>query len=198
MTIRLGVLGLGSVFSGPYASLIQRLDLEGTRRAHGGLRHRPREAEADRRPVRHRPLDHGPQAVIDSDDVDAVLVLTSMNEHGSLAKAGARGRQARAGREADGHLARRRPRELVEAQPARRREALSVRPHIVLSPTYREMHRRVQTGEIGRLLLARARYGWSGPWWGRVVLPAGRRRPVRPRRLQPDQPVRLLRLGASG
>ena len=29
MTMRLGVLGLGSVFWGPYASLIQRLTLEG-------------------------------------------------------------------------------------------------------------------------------------------------------------------------
>ena len=29
------------------------------------------------------------------------------------------------------------------------------------------MHARVQTGEVGRLLLGRARYGWSGPWWGR-------------------------------
>jgi predicted dehydrogenase len=40
-------------------------------------------------------------------------------------------------------------------------------PHIVLSPTYREMHRRVGGGEIGDVLLARARYGWAGPWWGR-------------------------------
>ena len=29
MTMRLGVLGLGSVFWGPYASLIQRLTLDG-------------------------------------------------------------------------------------------------------------------------------------------------------------------------
>jgi predicted dehydrogenase len=40
-------------------------------------------------------------------------------------------------------------------------------PHIVLSPTYREMHRRVRSGEIGELYLGRARYGWSGPSWGR-------------------------------
>jgi predicted dehydrogenase len=39
-------------------------------------------------------------------------------------------------------------------------------PHILLSPTYRRMHAAVQSGEIGRLVLARARYGWAGPWWG--------------------------------
>ncbi len=46
-------------------------------------------------------------------------------------------------------------------------------PHIVLSPTYREMHRRVRAGEIGDLHLARARYGWSGPWWGRWFYESG-------------------------
>jgi predicted dehydrogenase len=40
-------------------------------------------------------------------------------------------------------------------------------PHILLSPTYRAMHRRVAAGEIGGLLTARARYGWAGPDWGR-------------------------------
>jgi predicted dehydrogenase len=39
-------------------------------------------------------------------------------------------------------------------------------PHIVLSPTYREMHRRLDSGVIGRPLSARGRYGWAGPWWG--------------------------------
>jgi predicted dehydrogenase len=40
-------------------------------------------------------------------------------------------------------------------------------PHIVLSPTYREVHRRAHGGVIGRIVLARARYGWSGPWWAK-------------------------------
>jgi predicted dehydrogenase len=39
-------------------------------------------------------------------------------------------------------------------------------PHIVLSPTYRAMHGDVHSGKIGKVVLARARYGWAGPWWG--------------------------------
>jgi predicted dehydrogenase len=39
-------------------------------------------------------------------------------------------------------------------------------PHIVLSPTYRAMHAEVHAGKIGKVVLARARYGWAGPWWG--------------------------------
>jgi predicted dehydrogenase len=40
-----------------------------------------------------------------------------------------------------------------------------VAPHIVLSPTYREMHRRLEAGVIGTPVSARGRYGWAGPWW---------------------------------
>jgi predicted dehydrogenase len=40
-------------------------------------------------------------------------------------------------------------------------------PHILLSPTYRAVLAHVRNGDIGPLLLARARYGWSGPDWGR-------------------------------
>ena len=43
----------------------------------------------------------------------------------------------------------------------------------MLSPTYRAMHDDVLAGKIGRVLLARARYGWAGPWWGQWYLPAG-------------------------
>ena len=53
--------------------------------------------------------------------------------------------------------------ELATASPGH----LVCAPHILLSPTYRAVHAHVQNGDIGRLLLARARYGWSGPDWGR-------------------------------
>jgi predicted dehydrogenase len=55
--------------------------------------------------------------------------------------------------------------ELVEC--ARREPGLLVcAPHIVLSPTFRAVHEAVRGGAVGRLLTARARYGWAGPWWG--------------------------------
>lgn len=38
-------------------------------------------------------------------------------------------------------------------------------PHVLLSPTYREMHRRLRAGVIGDVKLARAFYGWAGPGW---------------------------------
>ena len=136
-----------------------------------------------------------PEAVIESDDVDLVLVLTSMNAHGPL---------ARAALSAGKHVLVEKPMatsleeaaallELATESPGH----LVCAPHILLSPTYRAVHAHVQNGDIGRLLLARARYGWSGPDWGALVLRARRRRALRPRRLQRHRAVRLLRPGAA-
>jgi predicted dehydrogenase len=38
---------------------------------------------------------------------------------------------------------------------------------VILSPTFQTIWRRVHRGDIGRVLSARALYGWSGPSWGR-------------------------------
>jgi predicted dehydrogenase len=94
-----------------------------------------------------------------------VLVLTSMNEHGPLALAG-----LAAGK----HVLVEKPMATSLSEAATLVEAagdsagvLVCAPHIVLSQTYRAMLGRVRAGEIGKLLLGRARYGWAGPWWGR-------------------------------
>jgi predicted dehydrogenase len=85
--IRIGVLGLGSVFYGPYMGMIERLAAAGRARVTAVYD----VDEGKRRAAGARlDLDPGlssPDAVIESDDVDMVLVLTSMNEHGPLASA---------------------------------------------------------------------------------------------------------------
>jgi predicted dehydrogenase len=161
--LRLGVLGLGSVFWTPYRSLIERLSLEGLAELTAVY-----DVDAAKREAALRVLglesDADPGSLLARDDVDAVLVLTSMNEHGPLAKAAlAAGKHvlvekpmATSLEEAQELL------ELARTSPGQ----LVCAPHILLSPTYREMHRRVNDGVVGRVVLARARYGWSGPWWG--------------------------------
>src|SRR5262245_16011039 len=86
--------------------------------------------------------------LIERDDVDVVLVLTSMNEHGPLANAAL---------EAGKHV-------LVEKPPAtsleeaaallelsRRAPGLLVcAPHTLLSPTFRAVYDAVRGGAIGR------------------------------------------------
>jgi predicted dehydrogenase len=163
--IRIGVLGLGSVFYGPYMSMIERLAASGRVRVTAVY-----DIDEGKRRAAGARLDlasglSSPEAVIESDEVDVVLVLTSMNEHGPL---------ARAALEAGKHVLVEKPMatSLAEAAELMQLAAdspghLVCAPHILLSPSYRAVLQRVERGEIGRLLLARARYGWSGPDWGR-------------------------------
>ena len=106
MSLGLGVIGCGSVFAGPYRGMIASL-ARGRPRAHERrLRHRRRKRRGAAAHYGVDPELAGPDDVVAADDVDVVLVLTSMNEHGPLDASGARGGQARPGREADGDLAR--------------------------------------------------------------------------------------------
>jgi predicted dehydrogenase len=163
MSVGLGVIGCGSVFAGPYRGMIDRLrdagrvhvsalyDVDATKRR-GAAAHY--DVEPDLR---------GPGEVIDADGVDAVLVLTSMNEHGPLAKAALEaGRHALVEKPMATSLD-----EAAELLELARTSAglLVCAPHHLLSPTFRAVHGAARDGQIGDLLTARARYGWAGPWW---------------------------------
>ncbi|HTE62436.1 MAG TPA: Gfo/Idh/MocA family oxidoreductase [Solirubrobacteraceae bacterium] len=165
MSIRLGVVGCGSVFWTPYMSLIERLRGQGRIDVCAVY-----DSDPDKRRLAAERLDLSPDlpddvAVCRHPDVDVVLVLTSMTEHGRL---------ARAALEAGKHVLVEKP---VATSLAEAEDVLAVAeaapghlvcaPHIVLSPTYRAMHARVRAGEIGGLLTARGRYGWAGPDWSR-------------------------------
>ncbi len=160
----IGVLGLGSVFLVPYRQAIRQLEQAGKARftAAFDVDRGKTDAVAAMDPGIATPATAA--ALIERDDVDVVLVLTSMNEHAELASAA-----LRAGK----HVLVEKPMatSLAAAQAllelGRNSKGLLVcAPHIVLSPTYRAMHAEVLAGKIGRVLLARARYGWAGPWWG--------------------------------
>jgi len=163
MTVRLGVLGLGSVFLTPYRTLIDRLAAQGRVELRAAF---------DPDPAKRRAIAEltgadadlaGDADLIARDDIDAVLVLPSMPDHGRLAVAAL---------EAGKHVLLEKPM-ATSLDDARRVLAASgsapgrlvCAPHIVLSPTFRDMHDRIRAGAIGRPLSARGRYGWAGPWW---------------------------------
>ena len=161
--VRLGVIGLGRVFE-RYAAVIDPLSRSGRAAVVSGFDPVPTRQEIGSELFPGMRAAESVDAVLTDPEVDAVLVLTSMNEHGSLAA-----RALRAGK----HVLVEKPlaTSLEEAAEllALSRESdllLVCAPHILLSPTYREMHRRLRAGEIGEVKLARALYGWSGPWWG--------------------------------
>lgn len=164
MGVRLGIIGCGSVFWTPYMTLIERLRGQG-RVAVTAVYDVDREKRRRAAERLDLPADYDEAAVYAADDVDAVLVLTSIPEHCRLTCAAL---------EAGKHVLVEKPMattltdasrvlELAQDSPGH----LVCAPHILLSPTYRAIHRRVADGQIGALLTARARYGWSGPDWSR-------------------------------
>jgi predicted dehydrogenase len=163
--VRIGIIGCGSVVRRPYMTLIDRL------RARGQVEVT---LVADLDPARGQYLrdEWGIENfttdaadVIGSDRVDLVLVTTSMRAHGALSLAA-----LRAGK----HVLVEKPMATTLAEAAELVEAartapgyLVCAPHVLLSPTYQKMFALLQRGEIGPIHLARARYGWAGPWWGK-------------------------------
>jgi predicted dehydrogenase len=104
------------------------------------------------------------RAVVEAPNVDLVMVLTSMNEHGPVAAAAL---------EAGKHVLVEKPMATSLEQAARLLELarrgpgmLYAAPFTVLSATYRAIQQHIRAGDIGTPRLARARYGHGGPTWG--------------------------------
>jgi predicted dehydrogenase len=163
--IRIGIVGCGKVMRYAYTRQIRRL------RGNDAPIVVTRACDVDpaaEAAVRERygPIPFGGdyRAVVEADDVDLVLVLTSMNEHAEIASAA-----LKAGK----HVLVEKPMattldegaalvELARQSPG----LLLPAPHVVLSPTYQAIWRHIRRGDIGQVLQARAIYGWDGPDWG--------------------------------
>jgi predicted dehydrogenase len=101
--------------------------------------------------------------LIESPLVDVVVVITPMVDHAPLALKAL---------EAGKHVLLEKPIATTLADAERLLERarrgpgqLYCAPFTWLSPTFREIGRRLRRGEIGRVVSARARYGWAGPDW---------------------------------
>ena len=87
MSLGIGAIGCGSVFAGPYRGMIASLATAGRVRVSAvyDVDDRKRRGAAEHYGV--DPELSGPEAVVSHPEVDIVLVLTSMNEHGPLTRA---------------------------------------------------------------------------------------------------------------
>ncbi len=159
--VRLGIIGCGNVLSA-YRAAIDKLRARGLAEVLLACgRESQRAAACAELHIEHFTTNE--KEVTDSPDVDLVLILTSMPHHGHL---------ARAALEAGKHVLVEKPlaTDLGEAatlvQLATRSPGhLVCAPFTILSPTFQTMAHRISRGDIGKPCSARARYGWSGPWW---------------------------------
>ena len=163
--IRIGIIGYGSVASGPYTRQIKRMQQAGqaVEVVHVcDVRPERRQVALERLGVSNFTSNY--TDVLENDAVDLVLVTTSMREHGPVAEAAL---------QAGKHVLVEKPmavdlemgQELVELSKTSK-GLLVCAPHVVLSPTYQAIWQRIHRGELGKIRLARAFYGWAGPSWG--------------------------------
>lgn len=161
--VGVGIIGLGSV-SEKYIPNVKQVDLSGTpTEIIMGCDVRPGFAEVARRQgIAAFTTDY--QDVLGRADIDVVLILTSMQTHGEL---------ARAALLAGKHVLVEKPLSMSLAEAAElvslsktSKGHLVCAPHVTLSKVYRDMARHVQAGDIGTVHSARGLYGWAGPDWG--------------------------------
>ena len=163
-TIRVGIIGCGSVMQGPYMSLAEKLQCRGELEVAVACDVRPELETVVKNQLGIPRFTTDYNDVIHDKELDAILVLTSMNEHAALAKA-----SLNAGK----HTLVEKPmavnltdaRDLIETAQSTGKTLICA-PHVIHSPTYRRIWEHITRDHIGTVNLARARYGWSGPDWG--------------------------------
>ena len=163
-TVRIGIVGCGNVMDGAYMPAVLRLNLyqevaEVT--VVCDMRRDQGERIRDKWGIKNFADDY--RELCRSSEVDLVLILTSMSAHGAV---------AREALEAGKHVLVEKPlaATLLEAKnlvelAGKCPGYLVCAPFSILSPTYQAIWKRVEGGDIGKVCLARARYGWSGPDW---------------------------------
>lgn len=162
--VNIGMIGCGVVMQLAYMPLAQKLKMQGKAEVVAACDLSEDKLSEVRGKFGIPRITTDYHEIMTSDDIDLVLVLASMKEHAEL---------TRAALEAGKHVLVEKPmattlEEAAELMELARNSAgiLLPAPHVILSPTYQTLWRRIHRGDIGKVVSARARYGWAGPWWG--------------------------------
>ncbi|NJM40718.1 MAG: Gfo/Idh/MocA family oxidoreductase, partial [Anaerolineae bacterium] len=165
-SVRIGIVGCGSVMRGPYTQQIRRIQQLGLpAEVSMTCDVTPEGAQTAQRLWPGAEFVQDYRAVVESSDVDLVLITTAMQMHGEIAKAALlAGKHVLVEKPMSTSLAQ--AKELVEIAKTSK-GILHPAPHVVLSATFKAMKRHIDAGDIGKPYLARAFYGWAGPNWGK-------------------------------
>lgn len=161
--IGIGIVGCGNAMDGAYMPVVDRLQQQGKARLVGVTHSSRRGARALLKKWRIPKYFDTLDELLRSDDIDIVVVLTPMTQHAAIAAAAlAAGKHVLVEKPPAVTLPAAR-RLLAAAKRARRH--LMCAPFVTLSPTFSLIRARIEAGDIGKVCLARARYGWAGPDW---------------------------------
>ena len=162
--VRIGIIGCGSVsrvyiphiqrlnYPRPISEIVRVCDVD------------PARADVVREQYGLTDFTTDYQQIIGDASIDLVVILAPMQVHGRI---------TREALEAGKHVLVEKPMsmdleeaaglvELAKTSPG----FLLCAPHVILSPTYQAMWRRIHQGDIGEIYSARGFYGWTGPNWG--------------------------------
>lgn len=160
--VRIGIIGCGDVLSA-YMSIGERLRCRGLVEftAAAASSDKRRDAVINEYGIRHFTTDY--RDLLSDSTIDLVLVLTPATTHAQIVKdALAAGKHVVAEKPFATNLE---DAADIVALAERSPGYLVCAPFVVLSPTFQTICRLIESGDIGKISLARGRYGWSGPWW---------------------------------
>ena len=169
--IRVGIVGCGNVMDSAYMPILDKLRHQGVIQVTGASHTSRDRCQSILEKWSIPKYFPNYQSLCQSSDIDLVLVLTSMRQHGEIALEALR---------ADKHVFVEKPMSvsLQEAQQLITQSYKSAgylvsAPFVTLSPTFQIIRDRVHSGDIGKVCLARGRYGWAGPDWSAWFYKAG-------------------------
>ena len=161
--VRIGIVGCGNVMDGAYMPLLQKLQQRGALKVMGASHTSRERCQSILTKWAIPAYFNSYQDLCRSPEIDGVVILTSMKQHAAIAR-----EALLAGK----HVLVEKPmaasledaRELVGI--ARDSSlCLVAAPFVTLSPTFQIIRDRVIAGDVGKICLARGRYGWFGPDW---------------------------------
>jgi predicted dehydrogenase len=169
--VRVGIVGCGNVMDGAYMPALEKLVQKGSVQMAGATHTSEVGARGVLEKWRIPRYFQSYRELCRSVDVDLVVILTPMKQHASIAKEALHhGKHVLVEKPIAVSLAE--AGEVVKLAKKSKR-FLVCAPFVTLSPTFRTIRQRVSAGDIGKVCLARARYGWSGPDWSEWFYRAG-------------------------
>jgi len=161
--VGIGIVGCGNAMDGAYMPVVERLAQQGKARLVGVTHSSRAGCRALLKKWRVPRYFNTLAELCSADEVDLVVVLTPMRQHAAMALAALAARK---------HVLVEKPlaltlpaaRRLLAAAKRARRQLMCA-PFVTLSPTFTLVRQRLAEGAIGKVCLARGRYGWAGPDW---------------------------------
>ncbi len=162
--LKLGIIGCGSVMQGPYMELVNKLVFKKILQLKTICDVDKKIEKILSKKFYYNNFVTDYNKILKDKEIDVVLILTSMNEHAKIAKQCLKQNK---------HVLVEKPmatnlKELNELYTLAKKSKkyLVAAPFVILSPTFQAICSELKNNRIGKVALARARYGWAGPNWG--------------------------------